>query len=192
MSRTPERFWRRCRLRRPHLDAAIVLRKDGGVRIHLLINRTHLRIAVTAFAVLFASPSAKADITGYQPVREHFQKPARVWVNSSSSVYHCEGTRYYGATKRGTYMSETEARAKGNRPARGQPCGPLPSAGESVLPLGSGPSEVPGSNVWVNTTSGVYHCPGSRYYRNTKRGKLMTEANARSAGHRPAYGKACS
>jgi cytoskeletal protein RodZ len=40
--------------------------------------------------------------------------------------------------------------------------------------------------VWVNTDSGVYHKPGSRYYGKTKKGKYMTEADARKAGYREA------
>ena len=47
------------------------------------------------------------------------------------------------------------------------------------------------TRVWVNTSSGVYHCPGSRYYGKTKRGTYMTEAEAVKAGNRPAYGRAC-
>ncbi len=45
--------------------------------------------------------------------------------------------------------------------------------------------------VWVNTNSGVYHCPGTRWYGNTKRGKYMSECDAIKDGNRPAYGKAC-
>ena len=29
--------------------------------------------------------------------------------------------------------------------------------------------------VWVNTNSGVYHCPGTRLYGNTKSGRFMTQ-----------------
>lgn len=46
--------------------------------------------------------------------------------------------------------------------------------------------------VWVNTNSGVYHCPGTYYYGNTKEGKYMTQGAAKAAGHRPAYGRECS
>jgi hypothetical protein len=46
--------------------------------------------------------------------------------------------------------------------------------------------------VWVNTPTMVYHCPGDRWYGTTKRGEYMTEAAARAAGARPAYGRACS
>jgi hypothetical protein len=45
--------------------------------------------------------------------------------------------------------------------------------------------------VWVNTHSGVYHCPGSRWYGTTKEGKYMGECEAVKAGYRPAYGKPC-
>lgn len=32
--------------------------------------------------------------------------------------------------------------------------------------------------VWVNTESGLYHKPGSRYYRKSEKSKYMTEADA--------------
>jgi len=38
--------------------------------------------------------------------------------------------------------------------------------------------------VWVNTESGVYHRPGTRWYGKTKQGKYMTEADAIKAGYK--------
>lgn len=49
----------------------------------------------------------------------------------------------------------------------------------------------PNVKVWVNTKSGVYHCPGTRWYGNTKQGEYMTQKQAQEKGYRPAYGKVC-
>ncbi len=46
----------------------------------------------------------------------------KVWVNTDSNVYHCPGTRYYGKTKAGKYMTEAQAKAAGAKVAKGQNC----------------------------------------------------------------------
>lgn len=48
--------------------------------------------------------------------------PGLVWVNTASNVYHCPGTQWYGKTKAGAYMSESDARAKGAHPQGGKAC----------------------------------------------------------------------
>ena len=48
--------------------------------------------------------------------------PGMVWVNSASNVYHCYGSQWYGTTKAGKYMSESQATASGARADHGKPC----------------------------------------------------------------------
>ena len=43
----------------------------------------------------------------------------KVWVNTRSGKYWKPGSRYYGKTKQGEYMSEKEAVQKGYQPANG-------------------------------------------------------------------------
>jgi hypothetical protein len=57
--------------------------------------------------------SAAAAATAPAPGGGH----GLVWVNTDSRVYHREGSRFYGTTKKGKYMSEAEAVKEGNRAA---------------------------------------------------------------------------
>ena len=46
--------------------------------------------------------------------------PGQVWVNGK--VYHCPGTKYYGTTKKGSYMTEDAAKAAGAHADHGKVC----------------------------------------------------------------------
>lgn len=46
----------------------------------------------------------------------------RVWLNTSSKVYHCPGSANYGSTTHGQFMPEPAAIRAGARPAGGRPC----------------------------------------------------------------------
>ena len=68
-----------------------------------------------------------------------------------------------------------QARSVFTNPSRG--ASPNPVVPATTV---SGPEEI---TVWVNTRSGVYHCPASRWYGSTKQGKFMRECEAGTAFH---------
>lgn len=119
---------------------------------------------------------------------------AQVWVNTNSGVYHCPGGQYYGNTKRGKYVTESAAVASGYRAAYGRACSPdtAQRVRQGVINnLAPSGSTADSATVWINTSSHVYHCPGTRYYGGTKRGRYASEAEAIAGGNRPAYGQRC-
>ncbi len=43
-----------------------------------------------------------------------------VWVNTETHVYHKEGSRWYGKTKKGKYMTEQDAMKEGDHADKGE------------------------------------------------------------------------
>ena len=70
--------------------------------------------AIAAAKPAAAKPAAKEAAPG--------GAPDKVWVNTKSKVYHCFGTKDYGTTKVGEYMSEADATAKGFKGSHGKAC----------------------------------------------------------------------
>ena len=65
------------------------------------------------------TPAAKAAPAGAPTAAEIADAKAKglVWVNLESKVYHKEG-KYYGATKKGKFMTEADAQKAGFRAAQ--------------------------------------------------------------------------
>jgi hypothetical protein len=53
--------------------------------------------------------------------RSHCLNETVVWANNRSHIYHFRGTAYYGATKSGGYMCESDAISAGIRAAKNEP-----------------------------------------------------------------------
>lgn len=142
------------------------------------------RMAVMALV----STSALVAAQGRSNATDERALQTRVWVNTSSRVYHCPSSQYYGLTKSGEFMVEAQARGSGIRAAGGRGCNNETTSGPAPLPDTTSAAR---RMVWVNTESQVYHCPGSADYGLTRRGRYMQESDAATAGSKPAGGRAC-
>jgi hypothetical protein len=106
--------------------------KKGACRGHKGVKDWYADIAAapaktpaTAAAPTPAPPPAPAP-TAKTTANTAPQAPGggagQVWLNTATNVYHCEGTKWYGKTKAGAYMTEAEAKSKGAHADHGKAC----------------------------------------------------------------------
>lgn len=102
------------------LGAGFVLRKLITIR-----PSTSMSIAdrhTTMSYGLHASLGFGGGVRVRPPPGEGEGSLTTVWVNTRARVYYCPGSNSYGATPRGTFMTERQALANGARPASGKRC----------------------------------------------------------------------
>jgi hypothetical protein len=106
-----------------------------------------------------------------------------------------DGTTFSGAMRSGACRGHKGVQSWGDTSS---PAAPTTAPAASPTPPDNPtPAQttrgMPGNGqVWVNTNSKVYHCPGDRDYGHTKQGTYMTEAAAKAEGDPPSRGKVCS
>jgi hypothetical protein len=88
--------------------------------------------AAAAPATTPTAASSSASTAGATPEAKKHKGPepqatqapgggnGQVWVNSETHVYHKEGSKWYGRTKNGKYMSEADATKEGDKAAKNE------------------------------------------------------------------------
>jgi hypothetical protein len=105
----------------------------------LLLNAAIGGFLALSCNVIIAQPS-KATTTDKKPAAATTAPTAQeiadakakwlVWVNTSTKVYHKDG-QFYGATKRGKFMTEADAQKEGYRAAKSSGGSKKSSAGDT-------------------------------------------------------------
>jgi Helix-hairpin-helix motif len=93
----------------------------AGLSKHQIDQITPLvTVGATAGSAHRAEPEAQAPSPRVSGIAAPAAAPApgMVWVNTDTKIYHREGDRYYGKTKHGKYMTESEAIQAGYRAAK--------------------------------------------------------------------------
>ena len=149
--------------------------------------------SVTLAACLVASSAAFAQAPAAAPSGSTGLCKDGSYTSNETKKGACAGHKgvkdWFGAAAASPAKTAAPASAPSaveakTAPAATKTATPAPSTTPAA---GGGPGQ-----VWVNTSSKVYHCSGTKYYGKTKQGEYMTEAAAKAAGAHADHGKACS
>jgi len=150
-----------------------------------------LSLASLAFATaLVASSTVFAQAPAAAPTGSTGMCKDGSYTTNDTKKGACAGHKgvkeWFGASGSGAPMKTAASAADTAKttPAATKTAASAPSTAPAA---GGGPGQ-----VWVNTSSKIYHCAGTKYYGKTKQGEYMTEAAAKAAGVHADHGKACS
>jgi Protein of unknown function (DUF3761) len=149
----------------------------------------------------FASAAALAEVPAGAPAGSTGLCKDGSYTSNATKQGACAGHKGVKQWFAGSATTTTAAVAKAKEPAV-----PTAPAASTSAPMAAAPLKAKqaapanmasaaggeAGQVWVNSDSKVYHCPGTKYYGKTKQGQYMTEAAAIAAGDRPDHGKGCS
>jgi hypothetical protein len=162
------------------------------------------RLCIMAFALgAFVSQIGFAQAPAGAPAGSTGQCKDGTYTNVASKSGACRGHKgvkaWYAASPAKSSNTATTPSSPAAAPVKSAPATPAAAPAStgstsqsthSTKTVAQAPGGGPGL-VWLNTSSNVYHCPGTRYYGKTKAGKYVTEAQAKAAGAHPVQGKGC-
>lgn len=131
----------------------------------------------------------------------HAQAPANAPAGTTGlckdGSYHSGPTRKGACARHGGVKDWYAAEDTKPAAAPAAPAAPKKEAGAPKKTTAAAPAATPAAGggagkVWVNTSSKVYHCQGTKWYGTTKKGEYMTEEAAKAAGNHADHGKRCS
>jgi hypothetical protein len=125
------------------------------------------------------------------PLAAHAQSAAVTAICNDGSPF--SGTTRSGACRgHGGVKTWNTGAPAATAPATGGTVAPEAASSKPPVPAQATRGAPGAGQVWVNTASKVYHCPGDRWYGKTKAGEYMPESQAKSSGFHPEHNKACA
>ncbi|SIT43744.1 conserved exported hypothetical protein [Paraburkholderia ribeironis] len=143
-------------------------------------------LLIAAFGTLFVASTTFAQTAA----------PAAAPAKPAVTAICKDGTTYSGTTMKGACRGH-----HGVDKNAGATAGVVPASAPAAKPLAvaapapaAAMAPAPGAGagqVWANTSTKVYHCPGDQYYGKTKHGSYMSEGDAKAKGYHADHGKTC-